>query len=478
MRVFAADRLGFGDAEALYACYARHPQPVYLDHPGLIGVFARVVGGGDAPSPQAAHHATAILATIVPWVAALAARAAGASWAGAVAAAVALIAAPEIGIGLFGMTPDLLLVLLWYAALAAAAAALRARAGSFVALAAALAAGLAVGLACDAKASGALLLVGLAVGFASRPARVHLRTLAPWAGLALALIVVSPVVVDEIERGFPMLQHRLGAAPLTPSLRNVAALVGGQLLYVGPVLLVCALRVARDLWRQRANDAVSWLLASTALASLPLVLLCLLSRIAEPHWVAPLYLALPLHLARNWERAPVIVGRALARASVLTGGLLLITAHAYVLTHLAPMLLGDAYVARYDLANDLYAWRPGLSVVRRALVETAADGPPAIVVGHHWTICAQLHAGLPGSVLVGCDRAAPADFERWLPAATYAQAPTLLYVSDDRFDDASPLLAERRHDAEWHADILRGGRIVRRITVTRLLRSTTSAVTP
>ena len=45
MRVYSADRLGFGDAEALYACYARHPQAVYLDHPGLIGVFERVVGG-------------------------------------------------------------------------------------------------------------------------------------------------------------------------------------------------------------------------------------------------------------------------------------------------------------------------------------------------------------------------------------------------------------------------------------------------
>ena len=30
-------RFGFGDSEALYACYALHPQPAYLDHPALIG---------------------------------------------------------------------------------------------------------------------------------------------------------------------------------------------------------------------------------------------------------------------------------------------------------------------------------------------------------------------------------------------------------------------------------------------------------
>src|SRR5204863_3343143 len=108
LRLYAAERIGFGDAEALYACYARHAQPVYLDHPGLIGVFARAVGGGDAPSPIAAHVATALLCTAAPWVAALAARAVGSSWTGAALAAGALMLAPEISVGLFGMTPDLL----------------------------------------------------------------------------------------------------------------------------------------------------------------------------------------------------------------------------------------------------------------------------------------------------------------------------------------------------------------------------------
>jgi len=140
VRFYAAGRLGFGDSEALYACYARHPQPVYLDHPGLIGLFARIVGGRDAPSPEAAHRVTAVLAAWAPWFGAFAARAAGASWAGAAAAAVALIATPEISVGLFAMTPDLLLILLWYAALAAGAVALRSRAGSLGAWAACLSA--------------------------------------------------------------------------------------------------------------------------------------------------------------------------------------------------------------------------------------------------------------------------------------------------------------------------------------------------
>ena len=99
VRLYAAFHVGFGDAEALYACYALHPQSVYLDHPGLIGVIARILGGGFAPSPLATHVATALLATAAPWIAALAARASGASPNASVVTALALMLAPEISIG-------------------------------------------------------------------------------------------------------------------------------------------------------------------------------------------------------------------------------------------------------------------------------------------------------------------------------------------------------------------------------------------
>jgi hypothetical protein len=478
-RLYAAERLGFGDSEALYACYARHPQPAYLDHPGLIGVFARIIGGGDAPSPVAAHRVTAVLATWVPWVGAFAARAVGASWAGSVVAALSLMAAPEISVGLFAMTPDLLLVLLWYAALAAAAIALRARPGSTRALAACLAAGAATGLAFDAKVSAALLFVGVAFAFGLRAARPHLRTVAPWAGLAIAAVLVSPVVLDEVNRGLPMLGHRLLDTPLAPSARNLVALLGGQLAYVGPVLLWGAVRVARDLLGHRRDDAVSWLLAATTLAALPLVVLCLVSRAAEPHWIAPLFLALPLHLARHWESMASTFSRAFCSATLGSGAALVAAAHVYVLTPLAPRLLGHRYVARYDIANELYAWEKGLPLVRRALTESAASGePPPIVVGPHWTVCAQLHAGLPGSVLVGCDGSATADFERWLPRATWMQAPTILYVTDDRFDDVPHALPARRRDVDWRTLMFRGGRVARQITVVRWQRSAAAQTSP
>ncbi|HKQ70591.1 MAG TPA: glycosyltransferase family 39 protein, partial [Polyangiaceae bacterium] len=392
--------------------------------------------------------------------------------------AAALLLTPEISIGLFGMTPDLPLILLWYAALAFAALALRSEPGSARALAFVLGAAFAAGLACDAKASGALLLVGLVATFAQPLARPHLRTLAPWAGLALVLVLVAPVVIDEVERGLPMLRHRLIDTQRGSglSVRNLGALFGGQLLYVTPPLLYAAYLVARDLYRRRSDDAVSSLIFCVTAATTPLVVLACLSRVAEPHWVAPLYLALPLHLARIAERTPKLLSPVVTGLATAIGVATIAVAHAAVLLPLAPRWLGARYEPRYDLANDLFAWRTGLPLVRRALLVTLAPGaPPPVVVGPHWTVCAQLHAALPASVLVGCSGEIPDDFSRWLPPSLWQEAPVVLLVSDDRFDRASSSMRGRRLDAAWHVDVERGGRAVRRITVERWVATATAS---
>jgi hypothetical protein len=492
VRIHAAGRVGFGDAEALYACYAWHPQPVYLDHPGLIGVVARMIGRGSPPSPLATHIVTAVLATLAPWLAAVAARAAGASKNACGAAALALLLAPEISVGLFGFTPDLLLVLLWYASVAASLWALGGRAGSLRTLVGALGSGLAAGLACDAKASGVLLLAGLVLGWSAQQAASHRRTLAPWAGVAVALLVFSPVVLDEAARDFPMLRHRLIDTQKDAglSLRNVGALLGGQLLYVTPPLLVGAFVVACDLHRQRDRDATSKLLWSLTIASLPLVLLCCLSRVAEPHWVAPLYLALPLHFARRSVDALTtekghltlpkepLLRRGLIRSAVATGAIAIALAHAWVLLPIGPRLLGKNYVPRYDLSNDLYAWEAGLPVLRNALASARGAGVPAFVVGPHWTVCAQVHAALPASVLVGCQGDIPDDFSRWLPASTWQRAPVLFHVTDDRFEPPPRAWPNWRLDGAWSANVLRGDAVVRRIVIRRLVASAVAGALP
>ena len=467
VRAYAATRVGFGDAEALYAAYALHPQPSYLDHPGLVGSLARVLGHGGAPSPPVAHAATSILATLVPWIATLAARAAGAERSRAPIAGLALVAAPEITVGLFGLTPDLILAPLWLATLGAFALALRAPGGSITSLFAFLVAGGAAGLAADGKVSALLLFPAMA---AALPAR-HLRSWGPWLGLALGALLFLPVVVFEARAGYPMLQHRLvatqGAAGV--SFRNAAALVGGQLGYLSPIVAVgAALSLRRALGLRLStpgNDVPRFLRLAAVVPLVPLVLACLWSRVAEPHWLAPALLALPLLLARG----DVFLPPRIVRWALPSGLALSALAHGWALTELAPRWLGRAYEARYDLANDLYA-TPALAAAVSAARARALERAyvPPVIVAVHWTIAAQLASAL-GDVPITTRGEESDDFRRWLPRTQWERRPAIVWVTDDRFDAAPPPAWSMVE--ETTVALVRGGRVVRRARVAILVQS-------
>lgn len=464
LRLHLARSVGFGDAEALYVSYALHPAAAYLDHPGLVGLIAGMLGGGLAPGPATVHRFTAVAATALPWVAFVAARAAGASRAGALRTWFAIALWPETSIGLFGLTPDLPLAFAWLSALGLAALALRQPPTSLAALAAFLGAGLCAGLAIQSKASGVLLLASLAAAFVSRGARRPLRTAAPYLGLALAAVLAAPIVKWETNAGFPLLQHRLVATQKAAgfSLRNLGALLGGQLLYVTPPLLVGAYHAARGTWARRREPVDALLLAATVVPGLPLTVLCLWSRVAEPHWLAPAYLAVALAASRDAARPR------LDRVCLATGVVVAFLGWAVVATPVYPKLAGTRYVPRYDLTNDLRAWRVGLPLVEEEL-EDAGDPDGVAVVGPHWVICAQLHAGLGAGIPVGCRTPAGDDFQRWYPESTWKDRATLLLVTDDRFPvDASSLFPDRELTRVRSARAYFGGVAVRTLRVSRL----------
>jgi hypothetical protein len=475
VRALAAARLGFGDSEALYASYALHPQPAYLDHPGLVGVVARALGGGTSPSPARAHAVTALLATLWPWTMAAACRAAGATWARALAAALVVSVVPEMAVGLFALTPDLLLAFAWTGAIALAAVALRGAPGSARATAAFAAAGLLAGAGASAKATGALLIVALPAAYASRPARAHARTLGPWAGLAAGLLAVAPVVQYEARSGWPMLRHRLvdTQAAAGPSLRNLGALVGGQIVYLSPVVVVLAALAAREAWRARGDAVGRLLLASFLVPIGPLTLLCLWSRVAEPHWIAPALLALVPAAAR----ADVAPPRRWLVGAGAVGAILVAAVHAWALVPAAVRLAPASYDPRLDLTNELAGWPEVVRAVRAEAADAwspgAARGDVA-VAGPHWVICAQLEAALRGAWPVGCDTPVRDDFDDWWPRSAWREADAIVWVSDTRFEpwtDArsyAPLLSSHVPLHEREIRIERDGRTVRVFTVTLL----------
>lgn len=479
VRLWAANVVGFGDSEALYASWALHPQPAYLDHPGLVGVIARAIGEGAAPTPGRAHVVTALVATLVPWLVFFAARALGATRARAVTAAVVVAVVPEISVGLFALTPDLVLAPTWLGAIALAAIGLRAKPGAPPAAAAFLGAGLLAGIGASAKISGLLLVVALAVAYALVARTEHeearsVRSIWPWAGLVAGLVVVVPVVAYEAQSGFPMLRHRLvdsqQGAGFGRLLGNAGSLLGGQLLYLSPLLAWLAVVLARSLVRARRDDAFSLLLfACFAVPLVPLVLLCLWSPVAEPHWIAPALLALPLHAARAPKSVSGPREAKLLRWGAGLAAVLTLVAHGWVLVPASARVLPDDADPKMDIANELYGWPSVLEGVRKHMKLAATpydpEGREVAVVGPHWTICAQLHAAMPG-VRVGCATPIPDDFDRWLPRDEWRSASDVLWVTDNRFHgDGADQLPRHVRAYEGTVRIQRGGRTVRVFTL-------------
>jgi hypothetical protein len=471
LRLFAAARVGFGDSEALYASYAFHPAPAYLDHPGLIGLFARLVAGarGVAPSPVTAHRVTAVLATVSPLCVVWAARLLGADVRRALVAGLATLVVPEVSVGLFGMTPDLLLFAPWVLGLGLAGAALLADPSSVRAAACFVVAGVVAGVGLAAKASAAGLVLALVLTYLTRAARAHARTVWPWAGLALGALIVFPIADFEARTGWPMIHHRLvstqGEAGV--SLRNLGALVGGQLAYLSPVMAVAAALVARDLWRERRQDVVATLLANAFVVPLALLVpLCLWSRVAEPHWVAPALLALPLAYARRGTVLP----RRLGAWAVGVAAAISVAIHAWVLfPSLAATLPSSLYDARLDLSNELYGWPAVIAAVRDLAAKHRLETPEPgdlVVLGPHWVICAQLEAALGPKVAVGCASKEAADFATWYPKERWEKANLLFFVTDARFpDDSRTRFPDRTRIDSRSLDLRRGGRVVRSFTI-------------
>ncbi len=466
VRLHAARVVGFGDSEALYACYALHPQAAYLDHPGLVGVVMAELGGGGAPSPTTVHTLTTVLLALSIPLAVLVARASRASEGAALGVGFVLFAVPELAIGLFGLTPDALLFPTTLLFLLFATLALRpeddARRPVWFLLA-----GLSAGVAASAKVTGILLLVVLAVASA-RTARA--RTPWPWLGILLGGIVVSPVVLYEIRHGFPMASHRLVSTQADGgfSLRNVLAFAGGQLAYVSPVFAILAVAAARRLWRARNADPQARLLfLSFAIQAPVLGFLALWSRVAEPHWFAPALLALPFAEAR----APGPLTRRLAHAGFGVALGLTALVHAWVLVPASAALVPAGVDPKVDIANELYGWNQALAHARDVLASDRGPGDPdgsgIAVVGPHWTVCAQLHAGLGRGVAVGCDTPIRDDFDGWLPRHAWRARETILWVSDNRFATApAPSLPGHSRTLESRVRVMRGGRTARIFTFT------------
>ena len=146
-------------------------------------------------------------------------------------------------------------------------------------------------------------------------------------------------------------------------------------------------------------------------------------------------------------------------------GALTLGAHVWVLVPSSARVLPASADPKLDIASELYGWPTAMDAVREAMATAGTpfdpEGREVVVVGPHWTVCAQLHAGLPG-VRVGCATPVPDDFDTWLPRGQWRRAEHVLFVTDNRFpgDGAEQLPAHVR-SGQSRVRIMRGGKTAR-----------------
>lgn len=466
--VVVSSLLGLGDAEALYYTYSLHLSWSYLDHPPLIGWLiagATALLGDRVLAVRSVSMVTAFLCLLFTTLTTrdmFGDRAAR-------AVPLLLFATPVVSVGMVAAAPDAPLAALWSLFVWQLHRLFTdRRGGGWPRLGRPLLLGATLGLAFLAKYTGAGLVISSLILLVSKESQKWLARPGFYLGALAAAAGAAPVLYWNSTHGWAGVLHRLvwTQSDAGFSIRNLGALLGGQLLYAGPLMLVLFVLAIRDAFRRRADAgelaAADRVLLAASLPTLGLTyLLGLWSEAAEPHWPAVGYLPLfPLAARLVADGTPRVTS--LARWALRFGVVVFASLHLLVLTPLLPALMPSSkYDPRHDLANELRGWPEVAEAVRGI----HRDQQP--VLAAFYTQCSQLVFQLsrPGDPQVRCISPETDDFDLWY--GSFRLPPEgALFVTDNRFEhDVETLLPGAEQGARLTVEIGRADRTVRRFEI-------------
>ena len=308
LRLALAAALPLTPDEAYYFTWARHLQPGYLDHPPMVALWIKIGTALCGNTPLGIR----LLGPLASALGSLALYDTGnrllpGQRFGLYAAAL-MNATLMLGAGCILMTPDTPLLFFWTLGLWALARLVQSGNPRWW-----LAAGGIAGLMLASKYTAALFLAGAGLWAISSPAiRAQLRTVWPWAGIALAFLLFSPDIAWNATHGWASyLKQGSREDGFNPAraLQFLGELVGGQALLFTPVIAVLAVR---GLWHLRghASPGARLLLWLTLLPAAIFLEHVLKGRV-QGNWVAILYPAACLAAAAappRWARPAVALG--------------------------------------------------------------------------------------------------------------------------------------------------------------------------
>lgn len=227
-----------------------------------------------------------------------------------------------------------------------------------------LVAGLWFGLAGLAKYHAALIAVGLLFYVASMPARWKmLLHPAAWAGAAVSLIVITPVIVWNAEHHWVSFAFQGGRAlgyGSFPKIGQFLTNLGGQFLWVGPWVFAPMVIAAYHALRRGRADERSWYCLCLGLPAIVLfTLIPLWGDKGLPHWQMSGWLILFPVLGDFLAREAEVRDR--PRRWAIHSAVLLVAVAVLVIGHAATgyaRLLFPAVFAKGDPTLEAYEWAP------------------------------------------------------------------------------------------------------------------------
>ncbi|MBN8996146.1 MAG: glycosyltransferase family 39 protein [Rhizobiales bacterium] len=361
IHLIAAIFVGLGFDEAYYWTWSRHLSASYYDHPPMVAWWIRAGTAilGDNP-----------LGVRILFVLAMAPISAALYWTGALlfdrltaTFAVAFLNATLVfGVLGFVASPDAPSVLFWTLAILALAL-IYAHGDQRWWLGVGLAAGLGVLSKLTALFLGPTLLVA-----AAALQRLRVSFLRPWLWLGglVALLVVLPMLLWNIDHGFMTWNKQFGRLG-TPGFKPTSPFefVGTVFLVLNPAVSILA-GFAALLWRRRRpRDAGLGLLLVTVAPMLAFLLVAAFRQRIEANWPAPLYPTLALVGAVGAAR----VTEALRGRRFLAWYRDIAFPFGLGATIVATFLMinpGNLVPARYDLGRTFRAWGEFSGAVERA----------------------------------------------------------------------------------------------------------------
>lgn len=317
LRCWAAAYTGLSPDEAYYWYWSRHLAASYYDHPPMVAYVIRLSSDIFGNSPLGIRFLSILM--IVPISAATYAtgrllfdRAVG------VRGMLWLNATILVGVGGLIATPDMPSVLFWSLTILAFVMAVRSGKGGWW-----LVVGCCAGLGVLAKLTDLFLAPGLLLCLLLRDHRHWLRTPWPWLGVALAALLLIPMIRWNLTHDWITFGRHLGGdEPRRFYAKGLPEYLGGQYLLLNPGVATFAV-IGVVLWPRRKLDDIAEGLQILAVTSLPLLgyfaVHAIFARV-QGNWPAPVYPALALIAAVAAER--LVAGAQLGRiraATVPTG---------------------------------------------------------------------------------------------------------------------------------------------------------------